>query len=182
MPPISLYTIGHSNHTPAAFIAHLKQHNVTVLVDVRSVPFSRRFPHFSKNALRALLHAHDIRYSYAGEKLGGRPQDAAVITAGGVDYDAVMKQDWYRDGIARLLELSAEATQQHGQLAIVCSEGDPRHCHRHHLIARSLITPDNQLRATQQAVSIRHILRDGTLEAALDTATEFANPSQASLF
>lgn len=182
MSPISLYTIGHSNRTPEAFIAHLKQHGVTVLVDVRSVPFSRRFPQFSQKALRALLHEHHIRYSYAGEKLGGRPQDPAVITSDGVDYQAVMQQGWYRDGTVRLLELAADATQQNGQLAILCSEGDPRHCHRHHLIARSLITPDSRWRATHQAVSIRHILRDGTLEAALDAAEFTASPSQASLF
>lgn len=71
----TLYTIGHSNRTPDDLIAHLRQHQITLLVDVRSAPYSRYVPHFNKKSLHALLHEHDIKYSFAGEKLGGRPQN-----------------------------------------------------------------------------------------------------------
>ncbi|MBZ0300983.1 MAG: DUF488 domain-containing protein [Anaerolineae bacterium] len=180
--PLTLYTIGHSHCAPDEFIAHLIQHSVTVLVDVRSVPFSRRFPHFRRDALRTLLHEHGIRYSSAGEKLGGRPQDETVYVDDHVDYEAVMRQAWYRDGIARLLEIVAETAQQGGQVAILCSEGDPRHCHRHHLIAKSLLTDEASLRATDQPVQVRHILRDGTLEAPLAAAEFRSTPEQTRLW
>ncbi len=184
---LTLYTIGHSDHTPDEFIAHLKQHGVSVLVDVRSVPFSRRFPHFSKKSLWALLRENDIRYSYAGEKLGGRPQDEslyhevpdddarAVAYLKRVDYEALMQQTAYREAVARLLEIVADETQQGANVAVLCSEGNPRECHRHYLIAKSLITGDVRLRATDQSVQVQHILRDGSLEKPLDAGVEFPN-------
>jgi hypothetical protein len=94
-----------------------------------------------------------------------------------------MRQPWYREAMARLLDIVAEAAQQGGHIAILCSEGDPRHCHRHHMIARSLITEDDDLRATDRTVEVQHILREGTLEAVLDAAIEFPiTPQQRTLF
>ena len=187
--PLTLYTIGHSDRPPDEFIVHLKQHGIAVLVDVRSVPFSRRFPHFSKNDLRALLRENNIRYSYAGEKLGGRPQDESLYHSGDapdedapaeaylkrVDYDAVMQQAAYREAVARLLEIVTDEAQQGFNVAVLCSEGSPRECHRHYLIAKSLITEDARLRATDQSVQVQHILRDGSLEKPLDAGIEFPN-------
>jgi uncharacterized protein (DUF488 family) len=183
--PLTLYTIGHSDHAPDEFIAHLKQHGIAVLVDVRSVPFSRRFPHFSKNDLRALLRENHIRYSYAGDKLGGRPQDEALYHEvpdddaradeylKRVDYEAVMQQPAYRESVARLLEIVGDEAQQGANVAVLCSEGNPRECHRHYLIAKSLITESASLRATDQTVQVQHILRDGSLEKPLDASIEF---------
>lgn len=193
--PLTLYTIGHSDRAPEEFIAHLKQHGIAVLVDVRSVPFSRRFPHFSKNDLRALLRENNIRYSYAGDKLGGRPQDEALYHEvpdedapaeaylKRVDYEAVMQQATYRENIARLLEIVNNEAQQGANVAVLCSEGNPRECHRHYLIAKLLITENATLRATDQTVQVQHILRDGSLEKPLDASIEFPNlPTQQSLF
>jgi uncharacterized protein (DUF488 family) len=192
--PLTLYTIGHSDRAPEEFIEHLKQHGIAVLVDVRSVPFSRRFPHFSKNDLRALLRENGIRYSYAGDKLGGRPQDESLYHEvpdedapaeaylKRVDYEAVMQQPAYRESIARLLEIVTDEAQQGGNVAVLCSEGNPRECHRHYLIAKSLITENASLRATDQVVQVQHILRDGSLEKPLDASIEFPNlPQQQSL-
>ena len=65
---------------------------------------------------------------------------------------------------------------------MLCSEGNPRECHRHYLIAKSLITENASLRATDQVVQVQHILRDGSLEKSLDASIEFPNlPQQQSL-
>lgn len=194
-PPLTLYTIGHSDRSIEEFISHLKQFGITVLVDVRSAPYSRRISHFNKNELRANLYENGIRYSYAGEKLGGRPKDTDVYYEQpgnttkredylkSVNYEAVMRQPWYQEAIVRLLDIVTDAAQDNESVVIMCSEGDPRQCHRHHLIARSLITEDAHLRATDQQVSVRHILRDGTLESTLDALTEFPIvPQQQKLF
>jgi hypothetical protein len=45
----------------------------------------------------------------------------------------------------------------------MCSEGNPLDCHRHHLIARSLVDP--LVKVTNDQVVVMHIKRDGTLEA-----------------
>ncbi|MFM6311388.1 MAG: DUF488 family protein, partial [Dolichospermum sp.] len=49
---MKIFTIGHSNHTIETFIELLHQHQVTALADVRSSPYSRRFPQFNQSALK----------------------------------------------------------------------------------------------------------------------------------
>jgi len=46
-PKLTILTIGHSTRTLEEFVAILKAHNVAQLVDVRTVPKSRRVPHFN---------------------------------------------------------------------------------------------------------------------------------------
>lgn len=185
---LTLYTIGHSNLSQEDFLAHLRQHNITVLVDVRSAPFSRYVPHFNKNALETYLKENGLDYRYAGEYLGGRPKDESVYRNETVpdeetkreqflklvDYVAIMKTDWYQKGINRLLEIMTEARANNGNLAIMCSEGDPLDCHRHHLIARSLLDP--AVKVTDVNVKVQHIVKEGNIEAV--DATAFEGKSQ----
>jgi len=85
-----------------------------------------------------------------GDELGGRPQGAEFYDANGkVRYDRLAASLAFETGIARLLEISDEQT-----LAMMCSEGDPAHCHRHFVI-------EPALRA--RGVDVQHILRDGSL-------------------
>ena len=183
---LTLYTIGHSSLTAADFLALLRQHNITVLVDVRSAPYSRFVPHFNKSTLEAFLKENAVDYRYAGEYLGGRPKDDAVYKSQAipdddtarekflklVDYEAVMKTESYQKGIRRLMDIMAETRASGGNVAIMCSEGDPLNCHRHHLIARSLLDPAVKIIDTD--LNICHIVRDGTLEH-LDASVFEAN-------
>jgi uncharacterized protein (DUF488 family) len=176
-----LYTIGHSNREPDEFIQHLQQHQVTILVDVRSRPVSRYVPHFNKDNLEVFLPKQGIDYRYAGQYLGGQPDDPALYFdeerpdeeaakrsdyRKKVRYTEVMNQDWYQRGIERLVDIIREAQALGGKAAIMCSEGDPRDCHRHHLIARSMLDPLK--RVIDTSLQIQHILRDGSLEVPLD--------------
>lgn len=153
--PPRILTIGHSSHEPEHFIDLLRQHGVTMLVDVRSAPYSRFAPHFNRRSLAALLGEARIAYQWAGESLGGRPEDPAcyrdgVVRKGKVDYLAVAQRPWYQGGVRQLLETAAL-----GILAIMCSEEDPRRCHRHHLLEATL---------REQGAEVLHIRRDGSLE------------------
>jgi uncharacterized protein (DUF488 family) len=65
-----LYTIGHSTRSLDDFIALLKAHGVTQLADVRSVPRSRRHPHFAADALSVSLPAAGIAFRHC-PGLGG---------------------------------------------------------------------------------------------------------------
>lgn len=170
---LTIYTIGHSNFEADEFLMTLQQHGITVLVDVRSRPVSKYVPHFNKDALEQLLPANSIDYRYAGKYLGGQPDDPAVYRSGElpddetgreqylrkVDYLAVMERDWYKKGIERLLDIVRE-TQ--GNVVIMCSEGHPTDCHRHHMIARSLIDP--VVKIVEDEVQVIHILRNGGTE------------------
>lgn len=183
MSALTLYTIGHSNHPTSTLLGLLDQHAIRVLVDVRSTPHSQFNPQFNQGALKTAVEAHGLEYRYAGEFLGGRPKDPTLYKTStqppnsdawaypDVDYDALMRSELYLRGIRRLLEIAATAPT-----AIMCSEGNPLECHRHHLIARSLVDP--LVRVVQDSVTVMHINRDGTLTEA--TADDFN--SQLSLF
>jgi uncharacterized protein (DUF488 family) len=49
----TILTIGHSTRSAAEFLSLLQAHRVTGVADVRTVPRSRRHPHFSSDALSA---------------------------------------------------------------------------------------------------------------------------------
>jgi uncharacterized protein (DUF488 family) len=161
--PCIIHTIGHGNATTQVIIDLLLKNQVEVLVDVRSVPYSRFVPDFNSRPLKAALNAAGLKYVFAGEKLGGRPKDPTVYRAGTppdsdddveaedyidlVDYTLVAQRAWYQEGLARLTEIAREYPT-----AIMCSEEDPNHCHRSLLIAKSLV---------ERGVEVRHIRRDG---------------------
>ena len=157
-----LFTIGHSNQSMEEFIRLLDDNSISLLVDVRTAPYSRYNPQFNKEQIEHALRLHDIEYAYAGKYLGGRPSDPScyksrTLPAEGadylheVDYPEVMKRPWFVQGINRLLELAEEHTT-----AIMCSEGNPEQCHRHHLIAAYLM-------AEHPEVEVQHIRGDGTV-------------------
>lgn len=66
----TIFTIGHSNIGIESLIALLLQHDITVVADVRSQPYSRFLPHFSRESLKISLQAAGIRYVFLGRELG----------------------------------------------------------------------------------------------------------------
>jgi uncharacterized protein (DUF488 family) len=129
-----IYTIGYGDRTLDAFVAVLTKYAIAYLVDVRSAPYSRYKPEFSKEPLAQALQAQGIRYIYLGDALGGRPADPTCYVDGKVDYEKVKQQPAYRQGIDRL----QDAFRQQQRVALMCSEGKPEQCHRSKLIGASL--------------------------------------------
>lgn len=188
-----LYTIGHSDRTLEVLVDDLRRCGVRMLVDVRSAPYSRYVPQFNRELIEPFLRDHGLEYRYAGETLGGRPKDESVYRDGAlpaedharsdyldiVQYDAIMAREWYQRGITRLLQLMSQQAAQNEYVAVMCSEGNPRECHRHHLIARSLIDPAVRIIGT--SLDVAHILRDGSIERLHPLDFE-APPQQIALF
>ena len=83
----TVYTIGHSTHEEGAFVSLLERHGVTAVADVRSAPFSRRVPHFSKAPLQALLRAAGLAYVFLGRELGARTDDESCYVGERVEFD-----------------------------------------------------------------------------------------------
>ena len=154
-PPI--FTVGHSNHAPEAFLALLRAHGVEVVADVRSSPYNRNpyTSHFNREALAATLEREGIRYAYYGDRLGGRPAALALYDADGrLQYDRAARTDEFREGALDLLH-SAESNR----VALMCAEKEPLDCHRTLLVAQEL--------TSAYGVSgdrVRHILADGNTE------------------
>ncbi len=140
------------------FVALLRAAGVQMLVDVRSQPYSRYSPHFNREALAAALTASGIRYHFMGDSLGGRSQQADLYDPGEErpNYARQRATPHYQEGVRQLLEVAGRRPT-----AIMCSEGDPAHCHRSLLIGPSLfafdvvvldIYPDGQVKVAEPPV------------------------------
>jgi uncharacterized protein (DUF488 family) len=145
-----LLTIGHSTHPIDAFIALLKQHGVTALADVRSHPYSRHFPQYSKDALKNALAQAQIAYVFLGKELGARSENPACYRQGKVQYDLLAKEPLFAQGLERL----RQGLEKY-QIALMCAEKDPLDCHRAVLVARRMF---------ESGTPVQHIHADGHLE------------------
>ena len=145
-----IFTIGHSAHEPARFVDLLAQHRIQVVADVRSMPYSRRHPHFNKKALKESLQANGIAYVFLGKELGARSTDPACYENGRVRFRKLAATGLFRSGIKRVLDGSRQM-----RIALMCAEKDPLNCHRTILVARELVALGQQ---------VNHILADGDIE------------------
>jgi len=133
-----VFTIGHSTRPIEDFIALLQAHGVQRLVDVRTVPRSRRNPQFAQENLPASLAAAGIAYEHRAG-LGGfrRTSDASpnkgwrnASFRGYADY---MQTAPFEHELQWLID-----TARREQVAIMCAEAVPWRCHRS-LIADALL-------------------------------------------
>ena len=125
-----LYTIGHSTRSLDEFLDLLRENGVRQIADIRRYPGSRRFPHFSCDALQESLPLAGIGYRHMTE-LGGRRKSGPDSPNGGWRneqfraYADHMATGEFRQAVDQLLELSAD-----GLLAVMCAEAVPWRCHR----------------------------------------------------
>jgi uncharacterized protein (DUF488 family) len=127
---VTLFTIGHGNRRLEEFFALLTEKSIQSLVDVRAQPYSRRFPHFSTDALREAAEDLGIVYHWAGRQLGGRrsvepdsPHHALERSLRG--YADYMETDRFQQSATQLVNLAAKTIT-----AILCAERSPERCHR----------------------------------------------------
>ena len=131
----AIYTIGYGARSLEVFIKLLKKYEIKYVIDIRSKPYSRYKPEFSKFVLDASLDQNNIRYVYMGDLLGGRPDDPDCYDdEGKVDYERLKRKDFYRQGIKRL----QKAASLDERVVLMCSEGKPERCHRSKLIGKTL--------------------------------------------
>ena len=146
-----LFTVGHSILEFDNFAALLKDHDVELVVDVRSTPQSARLPHFSLPAFEKLLLTEHLAYLFLGEELGGRPDDADAYRPDGlVNYQARRKSYAFQAGLSRLCKESEVRS-----VAMMCAEEDPLECHRFLMVCPEL---------TQLGVSPLHIRKGSRIE------------------
>ena len=160
-------TIGHSSHAWPVFVELLKANETAVLVDVRSMPASRRYPQFNRAALEQGLREAGIGYRFLGDRLGGRPKDTVCYAGGAVDYARVAATPAFRQGLDDLATLAREK-----RCCLMCAEKDPLDCHRSILVARHL---------APKGFSISHIHGDGRVETQVDFETRLMNADEAPL-
>src|SRR6476661_9300129 len=105
-------TIGHSTPPIEAFIALLRAHGVTQLIDVRTVPHSRHNPQYDTRALAVALADAGIGYEHAPGLGGFRRTSADSPNAGWRNlsfrgYADYMQSADFDAELTSLLELAA---------------------------------------------------------------------------
>ena len=143
-----VFTVGHSVRRFDEFLTLLQAHGVTGLADVRTVPRSRRHPHFSRDSLEALLPAAGVAYRHF-PSLGGlrkpRPDSAnrGWRHEGFRGYADHMATPAFAPAIDELLAFGRTSI-----VAVMCAEAKWWECHRQ-LIADALVA---------RGVEVRHIM------------------------
>lgn len=168
---MKLFTIGHSNHVLDAFLRLLRTHGVSAVADVRSAPYSRYCPHFSKDPLSRSLGDAGMKYVFLGRELGGRSDDPSCYENGRIRYSRLRRRPAFREGIERLKKGAADR-----RIAVMCAEREPLECHRTILVSPVL---------DKEGLSVAHIHADGRLEAhkeAMDRLLDLAKLPRDDLF
>ena len=151
----TVLTIGHSTRTIGEFIRLLQSHDVGCVVDVRTVPRSRRNPQFNRETLPQSLQAAGIAYTHVAG-LGGlrRPKLDSINTgwknASFRGYADHMQTPEFAASLESLIELA-----QKQRVALMCAEAVPWRCHRS-LIADALVA---------KGVPTEHIMSESRRDA-----------------
>jgi uncharacterized protein (DUF488 family) len=174
MTMTTIFTIGHSTRSLDELIAMLREQGVDTLVDVRTIPRSRRHPQFNAEHLAVVLP--DAGIAYRNDKaLGGRrgkqqdgPSPNPFWTHAGfrnyADYALTLP---FR---AALLDL--ERTAATHRPAIMCAEALWWKCHRR-IITDYLLADGN---------AVTHILGPGKSEPARITENAVRSGNGALLY
>jgi uncharacterized protein (DUF488 family) len=153
----AVYTVGHSNHTVEVFCDLLTAHDIQIVVDVRSAPFSKYVPHFNKKEINRELTGKNFQYLFMGDMVGGKPADRKWYNdQGKVHYDLLAQSKTFRQGIQRIIK----GINQEYRIVLMCAEENPLQCHRHLLIARTL--------EQEEQTAVLHLRGDGTMLKARD--------------
>jgi uncharacterized protein (DUF488 family) len=127
---LTIWTIGHSNRPIGQFIDLLKANRIEVVVDIRTLPGSKRCPQFNQETLRASLLEQAMEYTWRKE-LGGlrkltRPgRNTAWKNKSFQAYAEHMETDVFKTGMA---QVAADARRK--RIALMCAEAVWWKCHR----------------------------------------------------
>ena len=138
MTAMRVWTVGHSTHSIDAFVALLVAHDIAEVADIRTVPKSRRHPHFHADALARSLPERGVAYVHLPHLGGWRhaaeeSPNSAWRNQSFRGYADYAMGDEFADGLAQLRQLAAAR-----RTAMMCSEALWWRCHRR-LIADRLV-------------------------------------------
>jgi uncharacterized protein (DUF488 family) len=159
---MKIWTVGHSTHSFDGFVALLAAHHITLLADIRTVPKSRRHPHFHAESLAHSLPHRGVAYVHL-PALGGWRHTAPDSPNGAWrnnsfrGYADYAMGDEFAAGLTQLRAL-AEADS----VAMMCSEALWWRCHRRLVADRLVVAGD----------TVCHIGSDG--RASVHELTSFA--------
>ena len=143
--------IGHSNHPLEIFELMLKREKISILYDIRMIPFSRYVPQYNQTTLPDTLKSWDVEYRYFSD-IGPRIEgDTPLYDKNGFNYNLALT----RERIVKGLKTLSSEIQEDDKVAIMATKKEPLECHRFLILSRVL---------KDLGHTIKHILPDETLE------------------
>jgi len=125
-----IYTIGHSTRSIECFISLLQAHAIEAVIDVRTVPKSRRCPQFNKEEFKKSLRKAGIGYRHMKELGGFRHASEDSINTGWINASFRGYADYMQTpGFQKALE-KLERIAQKKRSVLLCAEAVPWRCHR----------------------------------------------------
>ena len=125
-----LYTIGHSTRSFDELVEILHAHGSKAVADVRTIPKSRRLPHFNADFLARELPRRDIEY-LPFKQLGGLRHttkdspNTAWRNESFRGYADFMQTPAFETGLEELMNAARDR-----RTATMCAEAVPWRCHR----------------------------------------------------
>lgn len=142
-----LFTIGYSGHTVDSFISTLQREHVTLLLDIRMTPISRKRG-FSKTALRLALQ--DAGISYHHLRVLGSPTELRQSLYAEKDYPTFFASFRnYLNSQQSGLREAADLVAAHS-VCLMCVEQCADECHRS-VVAEAIKT------LGRRSVQVRHL-------------------------
>jgi uncharacterized protein (DUF488 family) len=137
------FTIGHSNRSLEEFVELLREADIALVADIRTVPRSRTNPQFNKDTLPEALRSFDIGYEHMAA-LGGLRGKTRTVPE---DVNGFWTNESFHNYADYALSTQFHAGLEHlvaegreRRSAMMCSEAVWWRCHRRivvdHLIAR----------------------------------------------
>lgn len=156
---LPFFTIGHSNRSLEAFVALLRDADIGLVADIRTVPRSRANPQFNKDTLPESLAGYGISYDHIAA-LGGLRGKAKAVPQEVNDFWSNRSFHNYADyaltapfaaGLSHLINAGRRE-----RCTIMCSEAVWWRCHRR-IVADYLIAGGE---------SVFHIMGEGRADPA----------------
>jgi uncharacterized protein (DUF488 family) len=129
-PKDAIFTVGHSTLPIERFIEQLRIYGIERLVDIRTMPGSRRNPQFGSDALACSLRAGRIEYAHM-QALGGLRRarkdspNAGWRNKSFRGYADYMQTAEFALAVEALIRMGRQK-----RTAIMCAEAVPWRCHR----------------------------------------------------
>lgn len=129
----TFFTIGYAGFLLDDFIKELKKYNIDVVIDVRSFPYSERYPDYNKPAIESALKNVGIYYKNYANEFGARQKNRAFYSSNGyLDFDVFSKSEQFQNGVEKMIN----STKKGYTIVFMCAEKEPIQCHRTILVAR----------------------------------------------
>lgn len=122
-----IYSVGYEGLEVAGLVDHLKSARVTMLIDVRLTPVSRKHG-FSRKSLSAELESAGITYVHE-KALGNPPDNRDSFRRGDGDDGRRRMREMLNNGSGPALQRLVERARDQ-RIAVLCVERDEGRCHR----------------------------------------------------